>query len=139
MSTDQSLAVAANSLCVIAFLAPAPVPASKIAEQISVNPVVIRRTVRKLVEAELVESVAGSNGGYVLMRTPSEITMQDVFEALSDKGIFERANSAPRASCAEGEAISEAIVATFRQAEGAFAKVLMATTLDQLLAHAKQA
>ena len=137
MSLDQSLAVAANSLCVVAFLAPNPVPATRIAEQISVNPVVIRRTVGKLVAADLVRSLAGVNGGYVLARPIGEITMQDVFTAISEKGIFERANSAPRAACPEGEAISKAIISTFSEAEGAFAKVLKETTLEQLLSRAE--
>lgn len=137
MSLDQSLAVAANSLCVIAFLAPDPVPATKIAEQITVNPVVIRRVLGKLVAAGLVRSLAGANGGYLLARQPSEITLQDVFDGVSEKGIFERANSAPRAACSEGEAIGNAITAAFMEAEGAFALVLKKITLDQLLSRAE--
>jgi Rrf2 family protein len=139
MSLDQSLAVAANSLCVVAFLAPAPVPATKIAEQIIVNPVVIRRVMGKLVAAGLVRSLAGVNGGYLLTRQPSEITLQEVFAAISEKGIFERANSAPQAACVEGEGISRAITSVFAQAEDAFAKVLQDTTLDQLLAQTETA
>lgn len=139
MSLDQSLAVAANSLCVVAFLAPDPVSAKKISEQISVNPVVIRRTVGKLVAAGLVKSLAGVNGGYVLARPTEEITLQDVFTAISVKGIFERANSAPRATCVEGEAIGKAILSTFLEAEEAFAGVLKETTLDQLLSRYENA
>lgn len=137
MSQDQSLAVAANALCVIAFLAPEPVSASKIAEQISLNPVVIRRAVGKLVGAGLVRSLAGANGGYVLAQPPEAITLQDVFSAMSEKGIFQRANAAPRATCTEGEAISDAIIATFSDAEAAFADVLRNTTLQQLLSRAE--
>jgi len=133
VSLDQSLSVAANSLCVIAFLAPAPVPATKIAEQIDVNPVVIRRAVGKLVAAGLVTSIAGAHGGYVLARSAQEISLQDVFVAISEKGIFERANTSPRSSCPEGEVISDAITAVFSQAETAFAQVLKHTTIDTLL------
>lgn len=136
MSADQSLAVATNSLCVIAFLAPDPVSATRIAEQISVNPVVIRRAVGKLVAADLVRSIAGVKGGYVLAKSPVDVTLQDVFLAISDKGIFERANSAPRASCREGQAISDAISERYKVAEGAFANVLKATTIAQLLSNA---
>jgi Rrf2 family protein len=139
MSLDQSLAVAANSLCVIAFLAPDPVPATKIAEQITVNPVVIRRVLGKLVAAGLVCSLAGVNGGYLLARPPSEITLQEVFDGISEKGIFERANSTPRAACSEGEAISNAITSAFSEAEDAFAMVLKGITLDQLLSRAEYA
>lgn len=136
MSLDQSLAVATNSLCVIAYLAPNPISATKIAEQISVSPVVIRRAVGKLVAAGLVQSLAGVKGGYVLAKMPGDMTLQDVFVAISDKGIFERANSAPRAACADGEAISGAVVDVFKEAEGAFADVLKDTTIAQLLSRA---
>jgi len=137
VSLDQSLSVAANALCVIAFLAPAPVAATKIAEQIDVNPVVIRRAVGKLVSAGLVTSIAGAHGGYVLGRNAQEITLQDVFAAISEKGIFERANASPRATCPEGEVISDAITAVFSQAETAFAQVLKHTTIDALLKQAE--
>lgn len=139
MSMDQSLAVAANSLCVIAFLAPKPVPASVIAEQISVNPVVIRRATGKLVSAGIARSVAGVNGGYLLCKPPNEITLQDVYSAISEKGIFSRANTTPQAACIEGAAISAAIATVFHTAEDAFARVLQETTLDELLKNAERA
>lgn len=137
MSQDQSLSVATNALCVIAFLTPAAVPASKIAEQILVNPVVIRRAVGKLVAAGLVKSLAGVHGGYVMARTPAEITVQDVYSAISEKGIFERANGSPRATCTEGSVISDAISSLFSDAETAFADVLRATTIEALLSRAQ--
>ncbi len=133
MSLDQSLAVAANSLCVIGFLSPAAVPASKISEQIAVNPVVIRRVVGKLVSGGLVESLSGVNGGYILARPADMISLQDVYACISDKGIFERSNSSPRASCPEGEVIGAAILTVFAEAETEFAKVLAKTTLSSLL------
>lgn len=133
MSHDQSIAVAANAICVIAFLSPAPVSAVMIAEQISLNPVVIRRVVGKLVSAGLVKSIQGVGGGYILAKEPHEIKLQDVFNGVSDKGIFKRSNKIPKANCAEGEAISEAIEKVFTRAEYAFSSVLMETTVQQLL------
>ena len=136
MSLNQSLSVATNALCVIAFLAPVPASATKIAEQIDVHPVVIRRAVGKLVSAGLVTSIAGAHGGYVLARDVCEITLHDVFSAMSDKGIFERSNASPRANCTEGKAISDAIASIFSEAEGAFAQILKHKTIGALLRQA---
>ena len=133
MSADQTLAVATNALCVIAFCAPAPVNAAFIAEQISLNPVVVRRALGKMVAAGLVKSIQGASGGYILLQPTSDISLQDVFDALSSKGIFERSNAFPKASCDEGKMIGIAIAGVFARAEGAFANVLRETTLADVL------
>lgn len=138
MSTDQSLAVAANALCVIAYCAPKPISATFIAEQISLHPVVVRRNLGKLVSANLVQSSQGMNGGYVLARAPEEISLQDVFRAISDKGVFARSNAFPQANCSEGERIGIVITEEFAKAEHAFASVLEKTSIAQILQRAEK-
>ncbi|MFS8184688.1 RrF2 family transcriptional regulator [Pseudovibrio denitrificans] len=137
MSVDQSLGVAANALCVIAYCAPKPVSATFIAEQISLNPVVVRRTLAKLVTANLVKSTQGAHGGYVLARSATEISLQDVFSALSEKGIFARGNSVPKATCGDGEKISAIIADEFQKADAAFAASLEGILLADILKRAE--
>ena len=43
------------------------------------------KILRKLVQANIVKSFRGVNGGYVLNRKPSEITMREVIETIDGK------------------------------------------------------
>ena len=43
------------------------------------------KILRKLVQAEIVKSFRGVNGGYVLNRKPSEVTMKEVIETIDGK------------------------------------------------------
>ncbi len=138
MSADQSLAVAANALCVIAFCAPEPVSAKFIAEQIALNPVVVRRTLGKLVSAGLAQSNQGAHGGYFLPRPADEISLQDVFNALSEKGVFARSNAFPKANCDEGVRIGAIIKDAFQNADDAFAHSLAGISLGDILRQAEK-
>ena len=137
LSADQSLAVATNAMCVIAFSAPDAVSAAFIADQVSLNPVVVRRALGKLVAAGLVQSTQGSNGGYAMALPPEQITLQDVYDALSDKGVFERNYAVPNANCEEGRAIGLVLSSVFGEAESAFAQVLRQTTIAEVLRRAE--
>jgi Rrf2 family protein len=133
MSADQSLTVATNAMCVIAFCAPQAVSAAFIAEQISLHPVVVRRALGKLVKANLVISTQGASGGYMLAGPAAGITIQNIYDALSSKGIFARSNAGLHANCSEGKVISDVLAAIFGQAEDAFADVLRKITLADVL------
>ena len=49
------------------------------------NPVVVRRTLGKLREVGLVESVTGPRGGWALARPPASIPLADIYSALEER------------------------------------------------------
>ena len=59
------------------------------------------KILRKLVSAELVRSYKGSQGGYQLIREPSEITLRMVIEAIEGTYYFSRC-LAPDCECSRG-------------------------------------
>lgn len=59
------------------------------------------KILRKLVSAELVKSYKGSQGGYQLIREPSEITLRMVIEAIEGTYYFSRCLS-PDCECSRG-------------------------------------
>ena len=59
------------------------VTSDELAEGFGTNPVVIRRIISLLKEASLVESKAGVGGGSVLLKSPHEITMLDIYNAIN--------------------------------------------------------
>jgi Rrf2 family protein len=59
-----------------------PIPLAEIAEHDGMPLAYLEHVVARLRKAELVDSRRGSRGGYLLARSPSEITMAEVVEAL---------------------------------------------------------
>ena len=57
-----------------------------IAESVNTNPVVIRRILSKLRDADLVDSKSGPNGGSEIARHPSKIKLSEIYEAVDDEG-----------------------------------------------------
>lgn len=73
---------AALHCCVVLTTATEPVPAVRLAELHGVSPTYLAKQLQALSRAELVHSVQGKSGGYVLTRKPAEITVLDVVEAV---------------------------------------------------------
>ena len=59
-----------------------PIPLAEIAEHDGMPLAYLEHLVARLRKAELVDSRRGSRGGYLLARSPTEITMAEVVEAL---------------------------------------------------------
>lgn len=71
-----------------------PVSSTQLADGIGSHPTLVRRLVAPLVEAGLIDSSKGRSGGLSLGRRAEEITLLDIYAAISgDKGIL-----APRAN-----------------------------------------
>jgi Rrf2 family protein len=68
--------------CVVLTAAAHPVPAARLAELHQVSSTYLAKQLQALSRAGLVRSTQGKSGGYVLTRSPEEITMLDVVEAI---------------------------------------------------------
>lgn len=68
--------------CVVLTAATEPVPAARLAQLHGVSATYLAKQLQSLSRAELVHSVQGKAGGYVLTRSPKEITVLDVVEAV---------------------------------------------------------
>ena len=119
MVTNRSnrLAVIAQALV---FLADAPrgmATSTEIADQLDLNPVVVRRLLAVLRSEGVVESRSGPKGGWAIARDPSTVTLGRIHRILAgDPEVVSPA------------ALDEALVA----AEEAYAKQLDAVTLADL-------
>ena len=68
--------------CVVLTAAQQPVPAARLAELHDVSASYLAKQLQGLARADLVRSVQGHAGGYVLTRAPESITVLDVVEAV---------------------------------------------------------
>ncbi|PGE89413.1 transcriptional regulator [Bacillus pseudomycoides] len=59
-----------------------------ISERLDVSPSYLKKLMRLLVQAGLVESITGTKGGFSLARSPKKITLYDIFQAVEGRGAF---------------------------------------------------
>ncbi|MFD1658090.1 RrF2 family transcriptional regulator [Streptomyces caeni] len=124
--------------CVVLTSVREPVPAARLARLHDVSPTYLAKQLQALSRAGLVRSVQGKSGGYVLTRSPAQITVLDVVDAVEGPGaafvcteIRRRGPlAAPPEECTEPCAISRAMAA----AEAARREALRAVTIADLAA-----
>jgi Rrf2 family protein len=122
--------------CVVLTSAREPVSAAKLAELHDVSGSYLAKQLQTLSRAGMVRSVQGHAGGYVLTRSPEEITVLDVVEAVDGTGpafvcteIRQRGPLAtPAEACTTPCAISRAMTA----ADQAWRAVLRSVSIADL-------
>lgn len=72
--------------CVVLTSAEEPVPAARLAQLHDVSPSYLAKQLQALSRAGLVRSLQGNAGGYTLTRSPAEISVLDVVEAVDGPG-----------------------------------------------------
>jgi Rrf2 family protein len=133
MLSSSRFTVAVHALVVLAkYAKTAPVCSTFVASSVNTNPVVIRRMMIDLEKAGLVQSSAGRNGGFSLMRPSPEISLADIYHAVEDQGIFRPHSPDPKSKCPVGAQVLQLLAAPFASAESAMADTLGKTSLDDI-------
>jgi DNA-binding IscR family transcriptional regulator len=102
----------------------------RIATSVNTNPVVIRRCLGELREADLVE--ASRSRGWALSRGASEITLYDVYSAVGGD-VFAMHASPPDHKCHVGYGIQPVLIRAYEQATDALCASLAQTTIADIL------
>lgn len=138
MVTDTRFVVATHTMSVLAFMGDQAMSATFIGEQISINPVIVRRTLSFLAKAGLVKSTGGSKGGSQLARPPAKVNLLDIYRAIHPKRPFEKARGFPKSTCEEGRRVDKVLIGLFDDADDALEKVLAKKTLADVLEEARR-
>lgn len=96
---DQRFSVSVHIMTVLAYHKPDLMTSEELASSIRTNPTVIRRLVSKLVEAGLLETFKGKAGGIRMTKSPKEITLKDIYEAVLDKKLMATPCKEPYKQC----------------------------------------
>jgi Rrf2 family protein len=83
MAANSQFAIAVHILTVLAKAGEENVKSDYIAASVKTNPVVIRRLLGDLSQANLVVSQTGAHGGTRLAKCPKEINLADIHRAVS--------------------------------------------------------
>ncbi|MDQ6787176.1 MAG: Rrf2 family transcriptional regulator [Acidobacteriota bacterium] len=109
MATNSRFSIAVHVLTMLTETCEGRVKSDYIARSVNTNPVVIRRLLCSLQEANLVVSQVGATGGTCLARPAEKILLSDVYQAVSHGEIFSLHPKTPNQDCPVGKNI-EAIM-----------------------------
>jgi Rrf2 family protein len=107
-----------------------PVCSSAIAASVHTNPVVIRRLMCALEKSQLVRSISGRCGGFVLTAEPENISLADVYNAVEDDSVFRMHKM--NAECPVARKMFDTLMPLLKSAELAMSGALGNTSLKQL-------
>lgn len=115
-----------------------PVTSDVLAEMLSTNPVVVRRTMALLRDQGYVQSVKGHSGGWSLSKPLSELTLLDIQKALGDSSIFTIGLTDEHTQCPIEHAVNAALKEVMNEAEALMLERFGEITLDILGAEFKR-
>ncbi len=129
MAVNTRFATGVHALLLLAAEPDVLQTSEDVARKLNTNPVVIRRVFSLLQQAELVESQKGPSGGSRLARPAKEISLADIYRALSPGEVFH----ATSAQNNQSGKVNQALHQVFRDAQKALEKELSQTSLSQLM------
>lgn len=114
MAANSQFAMAVHILGMLAKSVDDNVKSECIAGSVNTNPVVIRRLLGQLNQANLVVSQTGSTGGTRLARSPADITLDEIYKAVSCGEVFALHGKSPNQDCPIGKNI-EAVLCNLQK------------------------
>jgi Rrf2 family protein len=136
MNANQQFAVSCHILAMLAAYPDAAVTSETIAGSVDTNPVVIRRIMSHLRQHGLVDSRPGASGGWRLVRPPSQLSLREVYNAVSHESVLAM-HQHPNPDCPIGGNIKHTLGGVFEEAqqalELALEKVSIANVLEDTL------
>lgn len=105
-----------------------------LAQCLSTNPVVVRRTMGLLREARLVASDRGHAGGWRIVADLSKVSLRQLHEALGEPAVFAIGNRHENPQCLVEQAVNAALDDAFEKAEALLLESFAHVTLADLAA-----
>ena len=133
MAANSQFSMAVHVLTVLARFEGEKVKSEKIACSVNTNPVVIRRLLGQLGQANLVESQTGAAGGTRLARCPKEITLAEVYKAVSCGEVFALHGRSPDKNCPVGRNIEAVLCGLQKEIDKSVGEKLSQYTLQSIL------
>lgn len=121
---------------VLAMLACSPdekIKSEQIAASVNTNAVVIRRLLGQLHQADLVVSRTGAHGGTSLARRPNEISLYEIYRAVSCGEVFALHPKSPNKDCPIGRNIEAVLCNLQKEIDRGLEEILGRHSLQSFL------
>jgi len=132
-SMNSRVSIAVHILTLLASTPGGRVTSGFIALSVGTNPVVIRRQLALLRNADLVESKGARGGGWALARDPGKIRLNQVRAALGSEAAFRMHRNEPHPQCSVGQNVRQVLEHVYADAEEAVMKSLSHWTIADIL------
>lgn len=109
-----------------------PMTSDEIARMLGTNPVVVRRTMAGLRDADYVRSEKGHGGGWVIQADLESVSLLDIHRAVGGPRLFTIGNEHPNADCAVERVVNEALDSALNEAEAMLVARLGTVSLAEL-------
>lgn len=136
MAANSKLTIAAHALAWLALAhrqGRGVLTSDEVAASINTNPVIVRRSLGDLQRAGLVVARRGTGAGWRLSRPPGEISLLDVYTAVSPEPLVALHHTEPNLLCPVGNGIRPALSEVYDEAAAAFRAALARRTVAGLL------
>ncbi|MCD0467013.1 Rrf2 family transcriptional regulator [Flavobacterium sp. ENC] len=130
MKADAKYTTAIHICLYLHFRGEALLSSKELGESVNTNPVVIRRIATELRSAGILASVAGKQGGFHLTKKVEQISLWEIYLAVSDRELFNKPKVNPE--CPVSRNLSQLVNAPFSAAELAMRPVLEKQTIADL-------
>lgn len=137
MKRDSRLSMTLHALLHIADRE-GPVTSAALAEMVSSNPVVVRRTLAGLRQGGLVRSTKGHGGGWVIARPLAAITLGNIYDALEAPAVFAMTDRTESPGCLVEQAVNRAMRDAFAEAEAVLLARFREVSLADIAADVKR-
>jgi Rrf2 family protein len=132
MAANSRMASAVQILCVIAYKGEGGTNAEVIAKSLRTNPVVIRRLLKSMQRAGLVEIRPGKDGGVQLRHDPDEITLNQIYQAVENDADVFALRQGGNPNCPVNARMKDLLSPIFAATNTAVAATLQPITLGSL-------
>ena len=135
---DTRFPVSVHIMTSLAYNQPTLMSSEQLALGIKTNASFIRKLVVSLASAGLVESVRGKAGGVRLAKKPKDITLDQIYRAVTDSALVAVPNKAPNKSCTISCGIGAVLCRISQEIEENTLKQLAKTSLSEVLGQIKK-
>ena len=114
MAANSQFSMAVHILTLLARAGHESLKSEYVAGSVNTNPVVIRRLLSQLNQAGLVASQTGASGGTRLAKDPADISLCEIYKAVSCGEVFALHGKSPNQECPVGRNI-EAVLCNLQK------------------------
>jgi len=138
-ATSVQFTVAAHIMTALGFYHGKEIPSATLAESVNADPTFVRKSLSKLSKAGLIVTTRGKNGASTLTRSPTLITLLDIYSASAAPPTFAIHSYPVEKRCPISSNIKGCMSSVLKKAQHSFENTLDGITLADVVGEIRRA